>query len=116
MWACEFEMAFLSTPKQFIVAGRIVGSIIYRTEPLTVVNNMSRYARDGTLSHRVQDPAVRDDFLLFSHPIYSILRSWVEVSQWCDYPTGESTMEALQRTLIMDDPKSLAEFAKERTY
>jgi hypothetical protein len=35
---------------------------------------------------------------------YSVLKSWVEISQWSDYPTGEPTSEVLQRTLVNDNP------------
>lgn len=107
---------FSADQNQLIITGTIVDSIIYRAEPLTVIDNMLRYPRDGTLNHRMQDPAVIEDFFRFSHSTYSVLRTWVEVSQWSDYPTGESTKEALQRTLVNDNSKSLADPAKGRAF
>jgi hypothetical protein len=103
--ACGPEKAkwrFSENQKQLIITAKIVDTLIYHASPLLVAEDVWRATMDGTLPERIQG-AGRHDFIQFHHSTYSILKSWVEVSQWADYPTGESTKEALQRTLIDDD-------------
>jgi hypothetical protein len=74
----------------------------------------------GTLLPNIRSPGPneahcstgRHNFMLFYHSTYSILKTWVEVSQWSDYPTGESSKEALQRTLVSDSPACNADAAR----
>lgn len=104
--ACGPEKAkwrFSENPKQLIITAKIVDTLIYRANPLLVAEDVWRDTMDGTFQQRIPGPGSHD-FIQFHHSAYSILKSWVEVSQWADYPTGESSKEALQRTLVSDDP------------
>jgi hypothetical protein len=68
------------------------------------------------LSYGDPDSEATAEYLRLNHRGYSVLKSWVEISQWSDYPTGESTREALQRTLVNDDPECNADVAKENSF
>lgn len=99
----ESMYRFSPDKKQLIVQGRIVDNIIYRTEPLPPANAVYAQMRDRNIN-----PVV---FYQYIYAAINILRSWVEVSQWCgdQYITGERTLDALQRTLVADEPRNNAD-------
>ena len=94
---------FSADQKQLIVKGRIVDTIIYRADPLPPATAVYAQMRDRSLN-----PGVLYQYI---HAAAGVFRSWVEVSQWCgdDYVTGEKTLDALQRTLVADEPLNNAD-------
>lgn len=102
---------FSEDQKQLILSATIVDTLIYRANPLLVAENVLRPTLDGTLPQDIQGQG-RHNFIQFYHSTYSILKTWVEVSQWSDYPTGESSKDALQRTLVHDNPARNADAAR----
>jgi hypothetical protein len=109
---------FSEDQKQLILTGKVFDSVIYRTEPLSYDEELWQYVRDGASGlpsgnpTRMQDPVFRGRIFDFIHSTSSVLRTWVEVSQWSKYPTGESTKEALKRTLLKDNPAAVAKFVQ----
>jgi hypothetical protein len=92
-----------------VLVGKIVDTIIFRADPMP---NLDSIAKE--LPYR--DSETTAEQLRLNHRGYSVLKSWVEISQWSDYPTGESTREALQRTLVNDYPKCNADAAKDNSF
>jgi hypothetical protein len=105
------EWRFSRDQRQLILTAKIVDTLIYRANPLSVAEDILRPSIEGTLPQQVRGPGMQN-FKQFCHSTYSILKTWVEVSQWSDYPTGESSKEALQRTLVIDNPTCNADAAR----
>jgi hypothetical protein len=108
---------FSTDQSQLIVTGKIVDSIIYRAESVAGPAEILPAGFGRDLNQRT--PVSQGDqgiFRRFAQLAYPVLKSWVEVSQWSEYPTGESTKEALRRTLVMDDPDILARVTMAQTF
>ena len=103
-----------------ILVGKLVDTVIFRTDPMPPFSSIEAVAEKITKRSMLGevDPgrAWRDEFFSLYHQGYSVFKPWVEISQWSDYPTGEPTKEALQRTLVNDNPKSNAEAAKNNSF
>jgi hypothetical protein len=102
---------FSTDQSQLIVTGKIVDSIIYRAKS---IGGPAEILTAG-FGRNLNRPAPFSQGL-FTKSAIPVLKTWVEVSQWSEYPTGESTKEALRRTLVMDDPNSLAQFTMARAF
>ncbi|CAN9229777.1 unnamed protein product [Alternaria alternata] len=48
--------------------------------------------------------------------MYGLLKDWVEVSRSIDYPTGELSKKALQRTLVYDQPENNADAVRDNAF
>jgi hypothetical protein len=59
---------------------------------------------------------LRITYLRNNHDTARILRSWVEISTWAKYPTGESSKDALQRTLVLDNPKENKDYTEDGNF
>ena len=86
------------------VSGRLIDTIIYRTEKLEMKYKDPRMMMDRP--RRNEDGSwVISDALRDVNACFQIMKTWVEVSTWYEgYPTGETVKSALQRTLIYDNP------------
>jgi hypothetical protein len=102
---------FSDNQKQLILTAKIVDTLIYRTNPLLIAEDIWRSSIDGTLLQQLQGPG-RQNFMQFYYSTYSILKTWIEVSQWSDCHNGESSKEALQRTLVSDNPACNADASR----
>ncbi|CAO2656584.1 Nn.00g053870.m01.CDS01 [Neocucurbitaria sp. VM-36] len=100
--------SFSEDKKALILRGKIVDTIIYKADAMPDTK-LSKLALNSS-SERAQDDIVarEDEYMHIIHITCTILKSWVEVSKWGDYPTGESSKEALQRTLVADNPENNA--------
>jgi hypothetical protein len=99
---------FSKDQRSLVVTGKIVDTIIYRAEPIPSY---------GITKENINDETVDKDVILEdTHKCYTVFRSWVEISQWSQYPTGESTKEALQRTIVNDEPKCNADAASGESF
>ncbi|RMZ86978.1 hypothetical protein DV736_g5791, partial [Chaetothyriales sp. CBS 134916] len=89
-----------------VLVGKIVDRIIVRTDPIPAMDNIMPSA----------NPEFKAEVPHQIHKAYAVLKSWVEISRWSDYPTGESTRDALQRTILNDNPKSTEETVTENSF
>jgi hypothetical protein len=94
-----------------VLVGKIVDTIIFRADPMPNLDSIRE-----SMSYGDPNSETMAEYLRCNHRGYSVLKSWVEISQWSDYPTGESTREALQRTLVNDTPKCNADAAKDNSF
>ncbi len=108
-----------------VLVGKIVDTIIFRADPMPNLDSVTKdlmdlvaSAREGgeSLKNGGPDSETIAEYRRLNDRGYSVLKSWVEISQWSDYPTGESTREALQRTLVNDSPKCNADAAKNNSF
>lgn len=97
----EARWHFSEDQKNLIVTGKIVDTVIYRAKALPSADSMNVQVQNGVTD--------QDSFFRFNHIACTILKSWLEVSQWSEYPTGENTKDALQRTLVSDYPRCNAD-------
>lgn len=86
------------------LSGRVIDTIIYRTDKLDMRCTDPRITMDRP--HRNEDGSwVITDAVRDVHACFQIMRTWVEVSTWySEYPTGETVKGALKRTILYDDP------------
>ncbi|KAI9781660.1 MAG: hypothetical protein M1839_005877 [Geoglossum umbratile] len=105
-----------------VLVGKIVDTIIFRADPMPNLDSIAKELlhRGGSaresLSLGGPDSETTAEYLRLNHRGYAVLKSWVEISQWSDYPTGEPTTEALQRTLVVDNPKCNADATKDNSF
>ncbi|CZR67993.1 uncharacterized protein PAC_17892 [Phialocephala subalpina] len=108
-----------------ILEGKFVDRIIFRADPMPNLDSVadeieylvgSSSASGESSKYRDPDSDTLAEYLRLNHRGYSVLKSWVEISQWSKYPTGESTKEALRRTLGNDYPKNNELAAKEDSF
>ncbi|KAF2194327.1 hypothetical protein K469DRAFT_689338 [Zopfia rhizophila CBS 207.26] len=85
-----------------VLFGKIIDEVIFCAEPLPDIDNVSEELRDSEKKRLyVREP---NKYLETLHNGFKILKNWVEISQWADYPTGESSQNAFQRTVVNDSP------------
>ena len=102
-----------------VLVGKIVDTVIFRADPMPNLDGISEELQNGLrlgLNYGGHNPETVTEYQSYNHRAYSVLKTWVEISQWSDYPTGESTKEALQRTLVNDNPKCNADAAKDNSF
>jgi hypothetical protein len=94
---------FSDNGSALILSGKVVDTVIYRTDPLPEIPMRALVDRGRGMSNvtRAEMENISQVILAAS----ATLKTWVEVSQWADYPTGEPSKIALQRTLISDLPE-----------
>jgi len=102
-----------------ILRGKIVDSIIFRTDPLPGLELMGRI-RDQNPTADAPPASILsfpgDEFMQCNHQAYTTLKTWVEVSQWSNYPTGELTKDAFQRTVVNDNPGCNTDAKKDNSF
>ena len=101
----ELKWRFSGDSTKLVITGRIVDTIMYRCDAMPGGDELLAAQRAGRYILRQSKMLL--DFIARGHKIF---KSWLEVSQWSDYPTGESTKEAFKRTIIMDNPDGLLDF------
>ncbi|KAH7372253.1 heterokaryon incompatibility protein-domain-containing protein [Pyrenochaeta sp. MPI-SDFR-AT-0127] len=101
---------FSEDQKALIVRGKIVDTIILKGQPMPSSERFTSL----TIGDEVDTP--QDEFMQFQHDVSAIFRSWIDISKWADYPTGEPSKEVLQRTLTQDFPRSNAAAAKDNSF
>jgi hypothetical protein len=84
-----------------ILCGKIIDTVLFKSDPLPDTKALVSSVRIGDLSDDTQALFLRN-----TDDAVQKLKSWVKVSTWSDYPTGESPKDALQRT---DDVQLAAE-------
>lgn len=94
--------AFSDDRSTLILSGKVVDTIIYRADPLPEISMKALVDRGQGM--RDMTSAERESINQAIFAATATLKTWVEVSQWADYPTGEPSSSALRRTLIKDLP------------
>ena len=86
------------------LSGRLVDTIIYRTDKLDMKYTDPRIIMDHP--RRNEDGSwVISEELRDVNACFHVMKTWVEVSTWyAEYPTGETVKDALKRTLLYDNP------------
>ncbi|KAK5656668.1 hypothetical protein OQA88_4648 [Cercophora sp. LCS_1] len=93
--------------RRLTVYGKIIDTVMYCA---------SSYAM--TAPPDIPDMVTRDMYgrltvsekLRGIHTIYRTFKEWIDVSSWAQtYPTGESVGDVVRRTLVNDEPRSVAE-------
>ncbi|RYN21402.1 hypothetical protein AA0119_g9384 [Alternaria tenuissima] len=96
---------FSEDHKELILQGKIVDTVVQKFEALPDTRSLI-FRRENT-------PA---EMSRLNHAASTSMKSWVEVSRRTDYPTGELSKEALQRTLVYDQPESNAEAVRDNAF
>lgn len=106
------KWSFLGDGTGLVLVGKIIDTIIFCADPMLGLESIRpelefRYAvaKQNLGYGQVLEPDMDAEYLRLYYKSYSVLRSWVDMSRWSDYPTGESTKEALRRTLVNDEPR-----------
>jgi len=86
-----------------VVVGKIFDTVMYRAETMPAGRAILQASRDGNalVSNGRQATELGNRFLDFTTQSFNILKDWWEVSQWSDYPTGESTKDAFKGVITM---------------
>lgn len=122
---CSAKWSFSEDGLGLVLVGKIVDTIIFRADPMPSLNSIggelvfrvrSAEASGEKLKYGDPDSETMAEYLRLTHRGYSVLKSWAEISQWSEYPTGESTKEALQRTLVNDFPRANEDAAKDNSF
>ncbi|KAF4463847.1 hypothetical protein FALBO_9335 [Fusarium albosuccineum] len=96
----EPKFRFTSNPRELVVHGKIVDTVLYRTDSHTSAEmppQPASYDRDATDRILVW-PALQEFWNR-----YKIMKDWVDVAYWSDtYPTGEAISDVLKTTLLGD--------------
>lgn len=129
---CSAKWSFSEDGTALVLFGKIVDTVIFRADPLpgmektqellqsfnqSIAGGIPSYAR--SLWRNEDLGGVDPDFQVFLDNIfrsYTTLKGWAEISRWSDYPTGESTRRAFQRTLVNDLHKGNAEAAENHAF
>jgi hypothetical protein len=106
-----------------VLIGKLVDTIIFRADPMPNLDSIAgeilfhgRGISRDALSHEDPESETKAEYMRLNRKGYSVLKSWVEISRWSDYPTGESTRDALRRTLANDNPKFNAILAEDNSF
>lgn len=102
---------FSDDEKILTLRGKVIDTVIFKTNPLPDSTAIA-------LRLRAQTPPVdmRGTYIQHIHDTAVVLRSWIEVSKWTDYPTGESSKDALQRTLVQDNPEENGKYTADGSF
>ena len=85
--------------------------MLFKAEPLPNTKAVVSSVRVGDLSDDIQA-----QFLRTTDDAVKKLKSWIEISTWSDYPTGELSKDALQRTLVQDLPKENGKYTADDSF
>lgn len=102
---------FSHNEKTLILRGKIIDTVLFKVEPLPDMRAVISGVHQGDLSDDIQALFVRH-----TADTVKILKSWVEVSTWCNYPTGELSKDALQRTLVHDLPEENGKYTADGSF
>ncbi|USP81527.1 hypothetical protein yc1106_08801 [Curvularia clavata] len=100
-----FVCSFSQDHKELILRGKIVDTVVEKYEALPDTRSFSF---EGENKHAER--------LILNHIASITMKSWVEVSRRADYPTGEPSKDALQRTLVYDQPKINADAVRDNAF
>lgn len=103
--------SFSDSKKSLVLRGRVVDTVIFKAEPLPDSAPILKMLQPGQSPNNTQGL-----YLHHNHVVAKLLRSWVEISKWTDYPTGETSREALQRTLVQDNPYDVAKLSENNIF
>ncbi|KAF3044995.1 hypothetical protein E8E12_001349 [Didymella heteroderae] len=109
--ASQPTFRFSSDEKALIIRGKIIDTIIYKAEPLPDMVPVALRIRAGDRSEDLQHT-----YMQTNHHTIKILQSWISVSTWSDYPTGEDSKDALQRTLVQDLPEENGKYTADGSF
>ncbi|CAN9427818.1 unnamed protein product [Alternaria alternata] len=101
----RLDWRFSQDHKELILRGKIVDTVVQKSEALPDTRSFS-FGGENT--------AV--ELLRLNHAASITMKSWVEVSRKTDYPTGELSKEALQRTLVYDQPENNADAVRDNAF
>lgn len=94
-----------------ILKGVVVDTIILRHESLLgegidlrQVMERLNTQKSGSQNGRIR-PSEQEEYQRITYEAFLVLKAWTETIQWSDYPTGEPSKIAFQRTLVNDNPK-----------
>lgn len=102
---------FSNNDKALILRGKIIDTVFFKAEPLSDMKAVVSSVHTGDLSDDTQALFLRN-----TDDAVKKLKSWVEVSTWSDYPTGESSKDALQRTLVQDLPEENGKYTADGSF
>jgi hypothetical protein len=99
-----------------ILRGKIVDTVIHKSEALPdtrsfIKDNQDLQGEPGEPGEHVLVQMIR-----LNHAVSITMKSWVEMSRSADYPTGEPSKEALQRTLVYDQPANNADAIRHNAF
>lgn len=106
--SADARWTFSTDQKHLVLRGKIVDTIIFRGQPLPGLDSMSLPNRVPAQEVPGSQQAALQRLV---HP-FSVFKDWYEISQFSDYPTGESSKDALQRTVGNDNPQVNADAQK----
>jgi hypothetical protein len=91
---------FSDNHSTLILSGKVIDTVIYRTDPLPEIPMIGLVDRGQGMSNLTETERDKISRAILAATI--ALKTWIEISQWADYPTGEPSKIALQRTLVND--------------
>jgi hypothetical protein len=94
-----------------ILCGKIIDTVLFKSDPLPDTKALVSSVRIGDLSDDTQALFLRN-----TDDAVQKLKSWVKVSTWSDYPTGESPKDALQRTIVQDLPEENGKYTADGSF
>jgi hypothetical protein len=94
-----------------ILCGKIIDTVLFKSDPLPDTKALVSSVRIGDLSDVTQALFLRN-----TDDAVQKLKSWVKVSTWSDYPTGESPKDALQRTIVQDLPEENGKYTADGSF
>jgi hypothetical protein len=102
---------FSEDHKALILRGKVVDTLILKGESMPSPGDFASLTagNDYVLTRK-------DEYMQYQHDVSAVFRSWVEISKWADYPTGEPSKEVLQRTLTQDYPDANAAAAEDNAF
>lgn len=92
---------FSEDHRTLTLRGKVIDTIIYTADAMPGTSEFVSSIGDGSVI--TERP---DEYMKFIHETSAIFRAWVDISKWGDYPTGEQSKDALQRTLVADWPEN----------
>lgn len=117
---CSATWSFSGGGTGLVLVGKVVDTIIFRADSMPDLDGISKElaynAARRDLGHGEPDPEAETAYIHLNYRGYSVLKSWVDMSRWSDYPTGESTRKALQRTIVHDEPRANADATEESSF
>ncbi|KAM0206625.1 hypothetical protein ACHAPA_004352 [Fusarium lateritium] len=101
------EWSFTSNPREIVLRGRIVDTIVDRQDFMPC---FPRTSLPELFLHRDDNGrCIVSENLATIHQIYTTMQAWLELaSSLQTYPTGEPVDDILKATLLNSDPVSLA--------
>ncbi|KAK1828874.1 heterokaryon incompatibility protein-domain-containing protein [Podospora conica] len=97
--------------RRLTVHGKVVDTVMYCAAGSYAYHTMgdAAAALDKLVARDASGRLTISDELRTMYAVYRALKEWVEVSGWAEtYPTGEGVADVVMRTLVNDEPQSLA--------